>query len=176
MFISANKRQKCHFIVLISATTDLGCWNDVDNSTADKYLLLNPKSRRKYTILIKFDIGIPMLARTMPHWYRFDDVQLSRRWNFVAETTSAIRCRIDHFTSPNLSYAIFISLRYSGQRRIDIDLMQFCDLGEISWYGKFFWNEYIMGWASWMLPCKILNIFLFWRLPWISYFHGNVKL
>ena len=142
MLIYANARLKCHFIVLISATTELCCWNDVDNSTADKYLLLNPKSRRKYT--------------TMMHWYRFDAVQLSRRWNSVAETTSTIRCRIDHFTSPNLSYAIFISLRYSGRGRIDIDLMQFCDLGEILWYGKFFWNEYVMGLASWMQPCKIL--------------------
>ena len=96
MFISANARRKCHFRVLMSATTELGCWNDVDNSTADKYLLLNPKSRRKYTILIKFDIGIPMLARTMSHWYRFDAVQLYRRWNFVEETTSTIRCPIDH--------------------------------------------------------------------------------
>ena len=144
MFISANTRRKCHFIVLISATTELSCWNDVDNSTANKYLLLNPKGRRKYTTFITFDIGIPMLARTMSHWYRFDAVELSRRWNSVAETTSTIQCLIDHFTSPNLSYAIFISLRYSGQRRIDIDLMQFCDLGEILWYGKFFWNEYIM--------------------------------
>ena len=136
--------------------TELGCWKDVDNSTAEKYLLLNPKSQRKYTILIKFDISIPMLARTMSHWYRFDAVQLSRRWNFVVETTLTIWCRIDHFTSPNLSYAIFISLWYSSQRRIDIDLMQFCDLDEILWYGKFFWNEYIMGFASWMLPYKIL--------------------
>ena len=69
-------------------------------------------------------------------------------------STSTIRCRIDYFILPNLNYAIFISLRYSGRRRIDIDLMQFCDLGEI--YGKFFWYEYIMRLASWMLPCKIL--------------------
>ena len=34
--------------------------------------------------------------------------------------------------------------------------MQFCNLGEILWYGKFFWYEYIMELASWMLPCKIL--------------------
>ena len=136
-------RRKCHFIFLISATTELGCWNEVDNSTADKYMLLNPKGRRKYTILIKFDISIPMLARTMSRCS-------------VAETTSTIRCRIDHFTSPNLTYAIFIPLWYSGRRRIDIDLMQFWHLGEILWCGKFFWNEYIMGLASWMLPCKIL--------------------
>ena len=155
-FISANARRKCHFIVMTSATTELGCWNDVHNSTADKYLLLNPKSRRKYAILIKFDIGIPMLARTMSHWSRFDAVQLSRWWNSVAEKTSTIRCRIDHFTSPNLSYAIFISLRYSGRRR-----MQFCDLEEILWYGKFFWNEYIMALTSWMLPCKIHMISYF---------------
>ena len=76
---------------------------------------------------MKVDIGIPMLARTMSHWYRLDAVPLSRRWNSVVETTSTIRYRIDNFTSPNLSYAIFISLRYSGRHRIDIDLMQFCD-------------------------------------------------
>ena len=123
-----------------------------------RHLLLNRKSRRRpqHNILIKFDIGIWMLARTMLHWYRFDAFQLSRRWNFVAETTPAIRCRIDHFTLPNLSYAIFISLRYSGRRQIDNDLMQFCNLGEILWHGKFFWYEYIMELASWMLPCKIL--------------------
>ena len=97
-----------------------------------------------------------MLVRTMSHWNRFDAVQFSRRWNSVAETTSTIRCRIDHFTSSNLSYAIFISLRYSGQRRIDIDLIKFCNLGEILWCGKFFWNGFMMGLDSWMLPCKIL--------------------
>ena len=155
IFMFANARRKCHFVVLISATTELGCCNDVDNATADIYILLNRKSRRKYKILINFAIGIPMLARTMSHWYQFDAVQLSGRWNSVAETTSANRCRIDHFTSPNLSYAIFISLRYSGRRRINIHLMQFCDLGEILWYGKFFWYEYIKELASWMLPCKI---------------------
>ena len=116
-----------------------------NNSTADRYPLLNRKSRRKYTVLIKFDIGILMLARTMSHWYRLDADPLSRRWNSVVETTSTIRYRIDHFTSPNLSYAIFISLRYSDRHRIDIDLMQFWDLGEILWYGKLFWYEYIMG-------------------------------
>ena len=93
-----------------------------------------------------------MLTRTMSNWYRFGAIQLYS----VAETTSTIWCRIDHFTPPNLSYAIFISLRFSGRHRIDIELMQFCDLGETLWYGKFFWNEYIMGLASWMLPCKIL--------------------
>ena len=91
-----------------------------------------------------------MLAQTMSHWYRFHAVQLSRRWN----PTSTIRCRIDHFTLPNVSNAIFISLRYSDRRRIDIDLMQFCDLGEILW--QVLWYEYIMGLANWMLPCKIL--------------------
>ena len=145
IFISANARRKCHYVVLISATTESVCWNDVNNSTADRYTLLNRKSRRKYAVLIKFDIGIPMLARTMSHWYRLDAVPLSRRWNSIVETTSTIRYRIDHFTSPNLSYAIFISLRYSGRLRIDIDLMQFCDLGEILWYGKLFWYEYIIG-------------------------------
>ena len=83
------------------------------------------ESRRKYAVLIKFDIGIPMLARTMLHWYRLDAVPLSRWWNSVVETTSTIRYRIDHSTSPNLSYANFISLRYSSRHRIDIDLMQF---------------------------------------------------
>ena len=104
--ISANARRKCHFVVLISATTESVCWNDVNNSTADRYPLLNPKNRRKYTVLIKFDIGIPMLARTMSHWYRLDAVPLSMRWNSVVEATSTIRYRIDHFTSPTLSYAI----------------------------------------------------------------------
>ena len=47
---------------------ELGCWNDVDNSTADRYLLLNRKSRRKCTILIKVDIGIPMLAGYNEEW------------------------------------------------------------------------------------------------------------
>ena len=42
-------------------------------------------------------------------------------------------------------------------------------------YGKFFLYEYIMGLASWMLPCEILVFFLFWRLPRISYFHGRVQ-
>ena len=143
--ISSNARRKCHYVVLISATTESVCWNDVNNSTADRCPLLNRKSRRKYTALIKFDIGIPMLARTMSHWYRLDAVPLSRRRNSVVEATSTIRYRIDHFTSPNLSYAIFISLRYSDRHRIDIDLMQFCDLGEILWYGKLFWYKYIMG-------------------------------
>ena len=32
-------------------------------STVNRYPLLNQKIRRKYTILIKFDMGIPMLAR-----------------------------------------------------------------------------------------------------------------
>ena len=143
--ISANARRKYHYVVLISATTESVCWNDVKNSTADRCPLLNRKRRRKYTVLIKFDIGIPMLAQTMSHWYRLDAVPLSRRWNSVVEATSTIRYRIDHFTSPNLSYAIFISLRYSDRHRIDIDLMQFCDLGEILWYGELFWYEYIMG-------------------------------
>ena len=102
-----------------------------------------------------------MLARTMSHWYRLDAVPLSRRWNSIVETTSTIRYQIDHFTSPNLSYAIFISLRYSDRHRIAIDLMQFCDLGEISWYGNLFWYEYIMGLQSWGLPCKILNFCYF---------------
>ena len=133
---------------MTSATTESVCWNDVNNSTADRYPLLNWKSRRKYAVLIKFDIGIPMLARTMLHWYRLDAVPLSRWWNSVVETTSTIRYRIDHSTSPNLSYANFISLRYSSRHRIDIDLMQFCDLGEILWYGKLFWYEYIMGLLS----------------------------
>ena len=115
IFISTNARRKCHYVVLISATTASVCWNDVNNSTADSYPLLNRKSRRKYAVLIKFDIGIPMLARTMSHWYRLDAVPLPRRWNSVVETTSTIRYRIDHFTSSNLSYAIFISLRYSGR-------------------------------------------------------------
>ena len=144
IYISANARRKCHYVVLISASTESVCWNDVNNSMADRYPLLNRKSRRKYAVLIKFDIGIPMLTRTMSHWYRLDAVPLSRRWNSVVETTSTIRYRIDHFTSQNMSYAIFISLRYSGRHRIDIDLMQFCDLREILWYGNLFWYEYIM--------------------------------
>ena len=45
---------------------------------------------------------------------------------------------------------------YNTVRSVRFNLMQFCDLGEFLWYGKFFWNEYIMGLASWMLPCKIL--------------------
>ena len=150
---------------------------DVNNSTADRYPLLNRKSRRKYAVLIKFDIGIPMLARTMSHWCRLDAVPLSRRWNSVVETTSTIRYRIDHFTSPNLSYAIFISLRYSGRHRIDIDLMQLSDLGEILWYGKLFWYEYIIGLII-KLGVTMQNtyILLFWRLPRIPYFHGRAKL
>ena len=117
-------------------------------STTRRRTDMRRKSRRKYAVLIKFDIGIPMLAQTMSHWYRLDAVPLSRRWNSVVETTSTIRYRIDHFTSPNLSYAIFISLRYIGRHRIDMDLMQFCDLGEILWYGKLFWYEYIMGYKA----------------------------
>ena len=62
-----------------------------NNSTADRYPLLNRKSRCKYAVLIKFDIGIPMLARTMSHWYRLDAVPLSRRWNFMIWQVILIR-------------------------------------------------------------------------------------
>ena len=139
MFISANARRKCHFIVLISASTELGCWNDVDNSTTDKYLLLSPKSRRKYTILIKFDIGIPMLAQTMSHWYRFDAVQLSMRWNSVAESTSTIRCRIDHFTSPNLAMPFLYHFDIAFLYHFDIA----ANVGSIStWCSSVIWEKF----------------------------------
>ena len=67
------------------------------------------------------------------------------------------------FTSPNPSYTILISLRYSGRRRIDIDPMQFCDLGNILWYGKLFWYEYIMGYGQLEVIMQNIHIFVFWR-------------
>ena len=41
---------------------ELGCRNDVDNSTADRYLLLNRKADVNIPFFIKVDIGIPMLV------------------------------------------------------------------------------------------------------------------
>ena len=134
----------------------------------DRYLLLNWKRRREYTILIKFDIGIAMLAQTMSHWYRFHAVQLSWRWNSDIDHSMSDRS----FTLP--SYAIFIPLRYSGRRRIDIDLMQFCDLGEILW--QVLLIRIYNGISQLDATMQNIYIFLFWRLARISYFHGRIKL
>ena len=87
--------------------------------------------------------------------------------------TSAIRCRIDHFTLPNLSHAIFISLRYSGRRRTDIDLIQFCHLGKILW--QVLLIRIYNGISQLDVTMQNTYIFLFWRLPRISYFHGRVQ-
>ena len=87
--------------------------------------------------------------------------------------TSTIRCRIDHFTMPNRSHAIFISLRYSGWRRADIDLMQFCDMGEILW--QVLLIQIYNGISQLDVTMQNIYIFLFWRLPRVSYFHGRVQ-
>ena len=154
---------------MISTTTELGCWNDVDNSTAGRYLLLNRKSRREYTILIKFDIAIVMLARTMSHWYRFHAVQPSRRWN--SDIDHSMSDGSFYITKPG--HAIFISLRYSGRCRIDIDLMQLCDLAEISW--QVLSIRIYNGISQLDVTMQNTYIFLFWRMPRISYFHGRVQ-
>ena len=87
--------------------------------------------------------------------------------------TSTIQCRIDHFTLPNLIRAIFISLRYSDRRRIDIDLMQFCDLREILW--KVFFIRIYNGISQLNVTMRNTCVFLFWRLPRMSHFHGRVQ-
>ena len=87
--------------------------------------------------------------------------------------TSTIQCRIDHFTLPNLIHAIFISLRYSDRRRIDIDLMQFCDLREILW--KAFFIRIYNGISQLNVTMRNTCVFLFWRLPRMSHLHGRVQ-
>ena len=56
-------------------------------------------------------------------------------------------------TSPNPSYAILISLRYSDRRRIDISTR--CSSAILA--GSFDIMGSIMELVSWRLPCKILE-------------------
>ena len=91
-----------------------------------------------------------MLARTMSHWYRLHVVQISRRWN--SDIDHSMSDRSFYIAKPELCHFLY---------HFDIA----ADVGSIStwcssaiwekFYCKFFWYEYIIGWASWMLPYKI---------------------
>ena len=86
---------------------------------------------------------------------------------------STIQCRIDHFTLPNLSHAILYQFDIAA------------DVGSIStwcssaiwdkFYGKFFFIRIYNGISQMNVTMRYTCVFLFWRLPRISYFHGRVQ-
>ena len=115
----------------------------------------------------------------MSDWHRSDAVLLSRRWDFVAEMMSTIRCRIDislYIGNGKLSMPFWYLLgasipmlvRYSDRRRIDIDPVQFCDLGDILYngalieYEQWDWpDRFYLSKNSYLLIFTLARIFQF---------------